>query len=218
MSLTSHGHCRSTGSVAAALLLRKQVFALGARPALGRYHQVDNTWEHPGSTQHLQEDFQTHWSFGLCKNSSQQRQSWLLSVERAFFICPAWLSSSTSSTASFTDMLLLRAAPSAKQPSAENHPATLHIYLFDQSQLGVCLHGAGVTHSPSPLQCRMHVHKASPQCPQAFVTLSLSAFLRCSSQSKCRISRDSNHPFPELSDSTCEEHACSVKNSLWVQF
>lgn len=111
----------------------------------------------------------------------------------------------TSSAAGFTIMLPLRAAPCPKQSSAElptdhtdlfdQSPLTTCIYLFiwPKLQPGLCLHGAGVTHSPSPLQCRMSVHKVSPQPSE---TLSPSAFLRCSSQSKCRTSRDSNHPIP----------------------
>lgn len=176
MSLTSHGHCKSSCS----LLLRTQTFARGARPALGRYHQADTA-----------RNIQVVLS--VCRKISKHTEaldcveivhnSDTADVECAFYICPAWLPPSPSWAAGFTVVLPLRAAPSPKQTPTE------HMDLFDNFK---SLRSWGYS-QPLILQCRMHVHKACPACPLPFETLSLSAFLRHSSQPKCRMSRDSNY-------------------------
>lgn len=93
--------------------------------------------------------------------SSTAVQSWLLSVECAFCTCPAWLSPAAPSTAAATTMIPPRAAPSPAQhplPTLLSEPSLT----ICSTSAGVCLHRAGVTHSLSLLQGRIHMHKASP--------------------------------------------------------
>lgn len=183
----------------------EKTFALGERPALGRYHQANNTQGHSGGAAGGFPNTLKLWTV---------RKVFTSATELTARCGPCLLHlSSLAVTINFFKSKSHHHGPakssSISQTTPSRTPHWWHVFVWPRTQVGV-------THSPSLLQCRMQMHKASPQCPQSFEILPLSAFLRYSSQSKCRMSRDSNHPIPRAVRPW--SLACLVESSLWVQF
>lgn len=206
-----YGHFRSSCFVAAALLQRKQTFALIARPTLGRYHLSTFSWCSPSSAEvsPITPDLWTLWKLVPVETKlialGLEHTLVYLSTSAAIS-CHLQLQDSLSST----HKELLHPLNKPQQNTLRSEMTRIYM---NKAFVRACLHSTRVTHSPSSLHCVMHRTKASPQPCKS---LSLSALLRCCNQPKSRMSQDSNRP--SSGAVRAWSLVCSVENSLWVQF